>query len=246
MSTEGEHAPSNRLPADAQYAWLGFYFGVHFHQPIKLTSKDGHALAAEFNKHWEIDQVNLKSDTWTFVSSREGFRIVITEGQLELHSDLPGQKQERYDVHFQTVLCCFEQQFHPQIILGSKAMVCGLLDIDGDARTFLAQSVLRVSQTRLDPLTRPIHLLGLRIYFPAYEVAGGGEGKKGSDWDVDVRLESYMSDPRKLFVRADATWKEPKPWDTKSIEEVVGRLSVVSDYVGLEIRRFLEHENHTQ
>ena len=243
MANDGGGAPTDRPTEGAKFEWLGLYLGVHFHPPIKLASRDAHEFAAAINEFYEIDHVNLESDGWSFLSSRHDFRIAVTQSQLELHSDIPGQKQERYEVHYRRVLRCFEERFDPQIILASKAMIRGLLPIDGDARAFLAEHVFKISQARLDPLKRPIHLLGMRIFFPAYQTVEDGEAHEGSDWDVDVRLESWVNDPRKLFMEADANWKAPTEWNDEFLEHVVGRLSTVSEYVQKTILGFLQYEN---
>ncbi len=244
MANDSGHTPTNRPREGADYEWLGFHLGVHFHPQIKLTSKDAHEFSAALTDHFEIDHVNIESDGWTLSSSRHGFRVAVTQSQLELHCDTPGERQERYEVYYRRVLGSFEERFHPQIILASKAMIRGLLDIDGDSRIFLAEYVFKISPTRLDPLKRPVHTLGMRLFFPSYRVETEAGNEEGSDWDVDVRLESWMSDPRRLFVEADATWDQPQAWNDESLEGVFGRLSTVSDYVKTTIRGFLTYENH--
>lgn len=244
MSDEREPPTTDRPTPDADFEWLGFHLGVHFHPQIKLTARDAHEFSAELTDHCEIDHVNLESDGWTLTSTRHSFRVAITQSQLELHCTSPEERQERYDVYYRRVVGCFENRFHPQIVLASKAMVHGLMDIDGDARTFLARHVFRISPTRLDPLDRPIHALGMRLFFPSFRMEQEDGEQSGCDWDVDVRLESWMADPRKLFVEADASWDEPKPWNEESLEDVFGRLQTVSEYVKTTIRGFLTFQDH--
>ena len=251
MADDSGHVPTDRPVKDAGFEWLGFHLGVHFHPQIALPSKDAYELAAAISDYYEIDMVNTESDAWTLLSSRHGFQIAVAHSQVELHGETLGKKQERYEVHYRTVLGCFERQFTPDIVLASKAMVRGLLEIDGDSRTFLAAHVFRMSEDRLDPLKRPLHVLGMRMVFPAYhriavepEEPNGGESEEGSDWDVEVKLESWAEDPRKLYVEADASWKQLVPWNDESLEEVFGRLGTVSNYVRTELLEFLQHGNH--
>lgn len=245
MNDDNGASPTHRPPDDAKFEWLGFHLGVHFHPQIKLTAKDAHEFSASLSDYLEIDQVNLESDTWTLRSNRYSCQVVVTQSQLELHCEIPEEQQERYDVYYRRVLGCFEGPFQPQILLASKAMVHGLMDIEGDSRTFLAQHVLRLSPSRLDTIDRPIHALGIRLFFPSYAEEGdtvegeGNEHNRACDWDVDVRVESWISDPRKLWVEADATWDKPRQWDEDALEEVYGRLQTVSDFVKTTLRGFL-------
>ena len=250
MADDSGHLPTDRPVQDADFEWLGFYLGVHFHPQIALTSRDAYEFARAVSDYYEIDNVNIESDAWTLLSSRHDFRIAVTHSQVELHGEALGKKQERYEVYYRTVVGCFEEHFGPEFLLASKAMVRGLLEIDGDSRTFLASHVFRMSPTRLDPLGRPLHLLGMRMFFPAYRIANESDDQnvealeEGSDWDVDVRLESWTEDPRKLFVEADASWKQLAKWDDKTLEDVFARLGTVSHYVRTTLLDFLQHENH--
>ncbi len=246
MAHEGESDHTHRPCEGAQYEWLGFFLGVLFHPPLKLAPKDAHQFAAALNEFYDIDLVNLESDTWIFTSTRYEFEVKITQAHLELQSSRPTEKLERYEIHYKRVLERFGEHFSPQVILASKATIPGLLDIDGDARTFLAQHVFRLLETRLDPFERPLHLLGMRAFFPAVDVVDDEENKTTIDWDVDVRIESAMADPRKLYVRAEATWGEPAPWDDESLQKLFGRLSIVSDYISTTINGFLRYEDTSE
>jgi len=84
----------------------------------------------------------------------------------------------------------------------------------------------------------------MRLFFPSYKIEDEGGDEEGSDWDVDVRLESWVGDPGKLFVEADATWDQPQPWNEESLDAVCGRLGAVSRYVTTAIRGFLTYEEH--
>jgi len=245
MANDSGDAPTHRPREDVEYEWLGFSFGLHFHPPIKLTAKDAHEFSAAVTERFEIDYANIESDGWTLSSSRHGFRVTVTQSQLELHCEPPEERQERYEVYYQRIVNCFEERFHPQVVLASKAAIRGLLDMDGDSRLFLTQQVLKMSSERLDLLQRPVHGLGLRLFFPSFRTKDEVDGERSCDWDLDVRLESWLPDPRKLFVEADATWGQPEPWNEKCLEAVFGRLGTVSEYVKKEIRGFLMYNrNH--
>jgi len=249
MDHSDDATPTHRPLPDAEYRWLGFHLGVNFHPQIRLAQKDGHEFAAALTEYFDLDNVKTESDSWLLTSRRHRLVVNVGQSQLELHCEGPEKPQERYDVYFQKLIACFEGRFHPQIILASKAMIHGLLDIDGDARVFLAEHLLRLSSERLDPLKRPVHGVGLRLFFPAYEVKepeGEGSKENQADWQVDVRIESWMNDPRKLFVEADAAWAEPQPWNERSIEAVGSRLSTVSEYVKTAIHRFVTYQDDSE
>jgi len=110
-------------------------------------------------------------------------------------------------------------------------MIHGTIPINGDARTFLAQHVMSIDPDRVDRFGRPIHLVGLRFFFPPFR----HKGKKGkaavANWQVNVKAESLLEDPSKLYLEADADWSEPEDWSDEATANLVKQLGIVSSYL---------------
>jgi len=102
---------------------------------------------------------------------------------------------------------------------------------------------MNMDPRRLDPMGRPLHVLGMRLFFPPYIEKDKTDQSKNrvTDWGVDVKLESWIEDPGKLFVEVNGHWHRPEKWDDKSVESVVGRLQVLADYLRNRVIPFLAH-----
>jgi hypothetical protein len=117
-----------------------------------------------------------------------------------------------------------------------------MLQVDGDARVFLMQHVMALDQERMKKLGRPMHCVGLRMFLPPVVLrpkkptgTGKKKGKQAEakviDWQVDVKAESLIENPSKLFLEALAEWSGPQKWDKSAPEQIVSRLDLVSEYV---------------
>lgn len=122
-------------------------------------------------------------------------------------------------------------------------MIRQLFDIVGDSRDFLAQHVMRINPDRFGPLKRPIQLLGMRIAFPPYKIEWEEEDETKvdqADWLLELKVESWIADPGKLYVEADASWPDPKQWDSGTTTTLVNRLQELTTYL-TKVRDFLGH-----
>ncbi|MGH7354486.1 MAG: hypothetical protein ACRELS_07935 [Candidatus Rokuibacteriota bacterium] len=71
---------------------------------------------------------------------------------------------------------------------------------DADARAFLTQRVCKLDDRQLAPLGRPIHGVGLRLFFPATPDA---------PFEYDIKIESLLRDPKQLFLENTAKFLVP-------------------------------------
>jgi hypothetical protein len=139
----------------------------------------------------------------------------------------------------------FGDTFKPKVMLLAAAKVVGTMQIDGDARLFLAKHVSSLDTKRFTMLNRPIHIFGIRVTCPPYKKEET-KGKKKvitaqALFNVDIKAESWGEDPTKLWLEADAQWPVPSQWDAKSIDEVVGHLQLVKDYLAQDVMQFLQN-----
>ena len=228
----------------------GFALVLRFHPEIKLERKRGHGFAASLSEYLNIDRNELESHSWSFVEPLPGdpeSRLVIgvTPNSLRLEIHLPSRAQEWVEHRFQTVLDTFGVQFSPQLVLNCQATVRGTIPIDGDARTFLAGLIMQMPPERVvQSFRRPVHLIGLRFFFPPFR-SGPGESDEPAtenriDWSASVRAESLLEDPTQLFLEAETDWFEPTAWNDSLSRTVIDRLATTRRFLEENVRDFLQ------
>lgn len=219
---------------------ISYHMSVEFHPAIKLDGKQGSRFAAELSGPIDIDGSQLSTSEWWFSSQRSGLAICVRPNRLEVNTASGTlQPQEVYDHLYGIVLDRFHDMFKPQIVLSSHAMVRLLLQVDGDARTFIASRVMNIGPDRFAPLHRPIHILGMRVFLPPFQV--DADEPTGADDALEIKIESYVEDPSKVFVEVDGSWSDAMPWNDQTRQIAISRLSSVWDSFGV-IKGFLSND----
>jgi hypothetical protein len=254
--SSAEHEPTHLPEADCQLQPVGYAIGVQFHEPLKLIPQKGLEFAAKLADYVDPRGVVVKDDAWVFTQplgdSAAGFlQAVVRPAIVTLDAQFPTSSLEWLETRYTAILSQFRKTFHPTWLPASSAKVCGTLQIDGDARAFLCEHLTKMSD-RLGPLDRPLHLFGIRIALPAFELLGPpSKGKKrpgkvikSSDWSVEVKVESFFPDPTKLYLEATGQWQDqtPKSWSEAAIADAVGHLAIVSQYMKEHLIPFLTTE----
>lgn len=241
MSDESE---AKHLPvAGASIEPRGYYLGIAFHPPIRLERKKGYEFAAALADYLDPSNAMVEDHAWVFSqpipgSARSRFQVSVSQSQLKIDAEFPRQPKEWFEGRQMAILGKFVQLFVPTLILQSEAMVRGVLAIDGDARTFLAQRVMNIKGEHFSRFGRPIHMIGLTLAFPPFRFESSGEIKV-EDSLVEVKVESLVEDPSKLFLEAKAQWVQPVKCDDEHLSRVVGRQDQVSAYLQTKITEFL-------
>jgi hypothetical protein len=244
-SGEPEEEPTHLpVPGEKLDAW-GYIIALRFHPEIKLNKKRGSQFDFELADFLNVEKAEYESHKWTFLEPLAGeptsrFVITVTPNTIKLDIRHPNQGLERVETKFGRVLETFRNIFKPAMLLQSEATVRGTLPIDGDARTFLATRVMGMAPNRVDPFGRPLHLMGLRFFFPPYIKKNEGAAPQVTDWPVEFKAESLMEDPSKLFLEAEAMWVEAQQWTDDIGTRVIGHLQTVKDYLENNVMRFLQ------
>jgi hypothetical protein len=241
---DAEHEPSHRPLSGVEIQPLGYLVGLQFHPPIKLIHAKGLEFAAKLSTHVDVPRgLDLQENQWTFSQplgslSRGLFQVAIKESELMIEAAFPTHALEWFEHRYEFIVEEFRKMFTPGLLLTSAAVCRGTLQIDGDARTFLATHVARVAPNQLSPLGRPLHLFGIRLMMPPFREQKPPEGKRKKpkivrtvDWVADVKAESLVEDTGKLFLEATGQWPAPRKWDEKASKRVVGQLATVSDFL---------------
>jgi len=242
MSGESE---KTHLPvAGASLEPRGYYLGIAFHPPIRLERKKGYEFAAALADYVDPSNVTVEDHAWVFSqpipgSPRSRLQVSVSPSQLKIDAEFPRQAKEWFEDRQTAILHKFVDFFSPTLILQSAAMIRGVLPIDGDARTFLAQRVMNVRGEYFAPFGRPIHMIGLTLGFPPFRVDSPG-GVRVEDSLVQVKVESLVEDPSKLFLEALGEWPQPLKCDDEGLAKVVRRQDEVSTYVEKRLTEFLK------
>jgi hypothetical protein len=242
--------PTHRPAPDAELEPLAYSLSATFHPPINLGNKGGYKFAAEISEYLEARTVNLEPNQWILsqpLGAKAGgmVQVTIQPSAILFEITSPSHRLDWIANRCLMVLQVFSETFKPKLLLLSNARVAGTMQIHGDAREFLVKHVSSLDPKRFTMLKRPIHLFGIRVFCPPYEKVIPTKGKKKKKemvpWQVDVRAESLLEDPSKLFLQAEAQWPTPASWNEPKIGEVVSHLSIVAEYLAKDVMEFLQN-----
>ncbi len=230
--------------------WQCYYLRTDFYPAIKLTRREGLRFAHRISEYLELEEVQPGVSEWRMTggASCDGVHLRITKSSITLDVHEPPNGLEWYELRFEPVLRSFGDTFAPQVALRRNALAACLLDFPDegeiDARAFLGGWVMLLHPYKLAPIGRPLHVLGVRLFFPPFEPfeetnSENSETPRKTDWSVNVRVESSISDPQKLYLEADAVWNEPKPWNQDVVREAVSRIGIATEFVNHEVVSFL-------
>lgn len=244
MSSTG--GQPTHLPVDpVQLELRGYHLALAFHPQIRLERKKGFEFAVALSDYIDPSSVVAEAHQWRLSQPISGspnsrLNIIVEQRQLQIGAAFPGLSKEWLEERFSSVVREFREVFKPESILSSAAMVRAVLQVDGDAREFLARHVMKLAPERIDPFGRPIHLVGLRFFFPPFAVKRKGKDESSvTPWQVDVKAESLIEDPSKLFLEADGRWPQLMQWSDDGEQQVIQRLEIVSDYLKKNVVSFL-------
>jgi hypothetical protein len=251
MNDESDYKPTHRPRAGAKLETLGYHLRVVFHPEIRLEQKRGWDFGRTLTEFIQPNKSELQAEAWTFSQPQGGspncfLSVNVRPSDIQLNVSQPVNNKEWYETRYGLLLRRFAEFFTPELILESSAMIHGLLPIDGDARTFLAQHVMNMNPSRTDQFGRPIHLVGLRFFFPPFRKKGKKGKEAVTDWQVNVKAESWLEDPGKLYLEADADWPSPEKWTETAVNRALERLNTVGEYLEKNVVAFLQHRPDEQ
>lgn len=215
-----------------EITWLAYFLSLDFYPAIKMPRSNGALLAAKLADAMEIERVELESNEWRFGGGGtcDGMQVVVERQRISLAANSPRNAEDFYTGRNALILNVFGTVFSPGLILQSRAKAAGLLDVNGDARTFIGGRLMFFHPKKLEAIDRPLHILGVRMYFPS-----SGD----VDWGVDVRAESWIDDASKLFLEADADWSDTRDWEAEEIRRTVDSIFHVTNFMNTRLMNFL-------
>jgi hypothetical protein len=219
----------------AKVAFIGFSLSIDFYPAIRISRKDGLEFTAELAEIFEPEDVHLEGSEWRINGGGicEGIQLVIEKRSFRVFVlPPPGSTLERYEQKIDALLRAFEHKFEPKAALRFNVDLSGLVDLpEGvDSRAFLGGYVMLMHPRKLDAIERPLDILGVRLRFPATD---------DIEWAADVRIESWGTDPRKIFLNVSADWETQTAWGLGFVDGSVNRISTVSDFIEKTLVQFL-------
>ena len=169
--SSAERDPTNRPQPDAKLDFIAYNIGLQFHPPLKLTRQAGWAFAPKLANYVDARGAKVEDTEWQFSQPNGEFRITIRDQTIVLDAKNPVNPLERFEIRCPLILAAFREVLSPQLLLAATAKAAATLQIDGDARDFLANHVMKLDTQQLGllgPLARPIQLVGLRFTLPAF------------------------------------------------------------------------------
>jgi len=241
MADENPISHDEELPLD----WKRYCLRVDFYPPIKLERRDGLKFAEDISEYVELESVQPGVSEWNMAGGAtcDGMHFKIGKHSIVLDAIEPPNNLKWYEHRFEPVLSAFGEVFSPQVALRRNAIVTSLVDLPEslDARSFLGGWVMHMHPNKLAPIERPLHVLGVRLFFPPFEEDGGEQPgqTRTIDWSVNVRVESCINDPGKLFLEANADWSEPIPWNGDLVKRAVQCLDEAQTFMSDKVVKFL-------
>jgi len=247
--SNAEHKPTHRPIPNARLQFVGYFLGVQFHPPVKLGRQAGWDFASRLADSVDSRGAKIEEAIWQFsqpLGEGGAFQIAIQEQAVMLDARNPSGPLEWFETRCPEILETFRNRFSPKLLLSSVARAAATLEIDGDSRDFLTAHVMKMDTRRVAALNRPIHLLGLRLTLPAFEMQEQRAGTKrkpktvaSADWSAEVKAESFAADSSKLFLEVNGQWPIGKEWDRGVTDAAVGRLETAKTFLTDRLLPFL-------
>jgi hypothetical protein len=234
--SEGHEEGSELIPIPqegSKVSFIGLELSIDFYPAIKMSRKVGLEFIANLAEILEPEDVHLEGGEWTLAGGGacEGVRIFIEKRSIRVFVN-PTATLETYEGKISSFLRAFEDKFEPKSALRFNVDISGLVSLpkDVDSRAFLGGYVMLMHPRKLDPINRPLDILGVRLRFPAADRI---------EWDADVRIESWGADPNKVFLNVSADWDTQTAWGREFVDDSIGRITIVSDFITDNLVAFL-------
>jgi len=157
-------------------------------------------------------------------------RLTFAGDRLQFAEDHMGTTAEQFGKKVRTVLGEALPELGISAILVQQVTVRAVCAPNAftSAAEFLASSIFRVPQDDLQEFERPASLHGFRLAFPA---------TREQPEAFNVRVESYLRDPRSLYIENVGTFKAPIP--SGNLEKIEHQIGATSEFIAAKIIPFL-------
>jgi len=153
-------------------------------------------------------------------------------GQLLIVAPLPNRLPDEFGKEAEAIVRAFNKTWEQSNqILACDSTIRYLYETSSEhAFQELWETRLGQSEKSLAVLGRNVLGGGIRFVMPPMP----GEG---DPTEVEVKIESFLHDTKKIFVEVVFKWLQPKP--PGSLFDPIGRLKIVDAYIENEVRNFI-------
>ncbi len=145
-------------------------------------------------------------------SERSSFIVHMEADQLSVHDNFPPRDTSECIGRIDGVIRAAIEVFSPTFFARTSIYVRKQALAPGDdARVFLAEKVLGLSDKRRRVFGRPIHMVGMTFFLPPYQVPGdeGGSVAEQATDGIEVKMESLMEDCRDIYFQCRRYFHKP-------------------------------------
>jgi hypothetical protein len=157
-------------------------------------------------------------------------------GQLVIVAPHPERPVSLFIKEASAIVEAFNQTWsaQPKQIISCDATIRDLYEATSD-HAFIELWESRLSQNldSLGAFGRPILGGGLRFVMPPLP-------NESEPTQIEVKIESFLQDPKKIFIETQFAWPQPASPDTPLDPE--RRLNQVNEYIESEVKRFVMRE----
>ena len=230
---------------DGPVETTGYQLKLEFKARDIPTQKKAFDFARVLCDSVVFEKIELGAHGWRFSiplggTANKPFVIGVGGDWLAIDVPVASQSQGWYAQRFALLIDRLRETLRVEQLLNCRVRLVCELQIQGDARTYMASEVMGMDPARLGAFRRPLHMVGLRLHFPAVrDVATNGGSFHGA---LDLRVESSLDDPKKIRVETEAAWNDCGPWSDQTTSVVLGQLAAAREFLEQNVARFLTFE----
>ena len=159
-------------------------------------------------------------------------------GQLLIIAPRPDRAPDAFGKEAEAIVRAFKNTWRTSMqILSCDSTIRYLYETTGEhAFQELWETRLKQPKASLNTLSKPVLGGGLRFVMPP--IPGEPDPTQ-----IEVKIESYLQDSRKIFVEVEFKWPQPKAADTPF--DPMNRLMIVENYIEKQVKPFIE-EGHNE
>ena len=187
--------------------------------PVIVDARSKLAFQSKLEQEALIELTSVKKDENNVVltagpkSTKSSFVVRMQPNQLSVAENFPltGTEQcvERINAVIRAAIAVFSPSLfvRTSVYVRKQALAPGL-----DARVFLGESVLQLSESRKRAFGRPIHMVGMTFFLPPYQVQNADKAVVQQATDgIEVKVESLVEDTKDVYFQCRRYFYEPLP-----------------------------------
>jgi hypothetical protein len=204
--------------------------------PAVLDEKKCREIFDRISDSHSIASYQSLPDGSVLMSSKNGknnlTRYRIAKDRLIINYEQCGQSVNYYQALSDDFIKVFSAVTGNTLFLMHSVVLrklAGVQDVE-DGRGFLAKNVLSLDDDKFKPFARPLHVIGLRMFFPPLKDQPAG---------YDVKIESLMEDYRTIFIECTGIFSTPA--DINADSTAISRdIAGADDFINNNVAGFLE------